>query len=54
MISKEIRERLRGFLVYADLQLMRGNVDAAREAIEDARALVRACSDSTDEDDLEW
>lgn len=55
MIPREIRERLRGFLDYAEMHLSRGNDDAVREAIDDARALVLACAgdDITDEE-IPW
>lgn len=55
MIPREIRERLRGFLDYAEMHLTRGNDDAVREALDDARALLRACAgEDITEDEVPW
>jgi hypothetical protein len=39
------RELLRGFLDFIDVHLDRGNLDAVREALEDARRLVARSRD---------
>jgi hypothetical protein len=55
MIPREIRDRLRGFLDYAEMHLERGNDYAVREALEDARALVRSCAgEDLSEDEIPW
>lgn len=45
------RERVRGFLDFADVHLLRGNVDAAREALDDAERLLLQVPD---EEFVEW
>jgi hypothetical protein len=51
MPDEATRERLRGLLDYADYQLLRGNFDAAREALTDAEQIDAAL---TNEEDFEW
>lgn len=51
MISAAIKARLEAFLRFADLHLERGNVDAAREALDDAHRLLAA---SGLDEEVEW
>jgi hypothetical protein len=51
MADETILERIRGFIDYADYQLLRGNVDAAKEALANAERLDLM---HAYEEELEW
>ncbi len=56
-MTREDRDRLRGFLGFAEIHAIRGNLDAVREALDDARALLDgegSADGSVDDDEVMW